>query len=497
MEPSAEKTARRPRWVFPVAALLLTAGALACLAAAAHVRRRSWLVDLTISTNPPGCGLHLDGRYVGFSPVVVSGVAQGNHFVRAEREGYVSRTVRAAVFRGPRQTVSVELRPQPVCRLELTSDPPGATVMLDGGERGTTPLVLENVRPGDHRLVLRRARHEPWSRSVKLEPGGSLSLRAEMEDSFLKFLDGAVASDPRNMSHRAERLHYMMTIKEFEDAGAAFFDGLRLMVCEGVPDASKGGLWHWVMRDAGLQGLDGDNRFAAGFARELAALAKENEASAAKILAYLGARSRYRDFRRRNPKVFLEAYFRAAAKAAGSRQVAYAALAYATELRQGSRIEELLLAAEKARPGDAENVGQLAIRVISLIKAGGIGGSFRGQALAHAAASVRKALDAKPADAAMRARLRRVLAKAREMEDKPAEALEELSLAITALAGCGAEHTGRLGQWKLEKALLLVEMRRTREAAAILKALAAGATEASVRAAASRKLGELKIPEQD
>jgi hypothetical protein len=497
MDTDTEKAPGRKRRLLPALCLLILAGALGCFAAAVHLRRKAWCVDLNVTTDPRGCGLHLDGRYVGISPVVIRGVGQGSHFVRAQREGYASRTVRVEVTRGPRQTASVDLQRLPVSRLEVVSDPPGATVILDHGERGTTPLVMEDITPGEHHLLLRRARREPWSRSVKLEPGRRTTVRAEMEDSFLKFLDAAVASEPRNMSHRAERFHYMMTVKDFDGAGSAFFEALRLMACEGVADASKGGLWHWLMRDSGLMRLDREERFAAAFSRGLAALAAEDGNAAAKVLAHLAARSRGRQFRTRNPRVFRDVYFRAAVAAAVSRPVVDTALSYAAELREAPRVNELLRAAEKANPGDAENVGVLAIRVVNLIKAGGIGGSFRGEALGAAAASVHRALDAEPADASLRARLRRVIAKIHMLQDQPEEALREQEKAITELAACGAKHADRLEHWKLEKALLLVELRRREPATALLKQLSAGAKDASIRKAASEALADLEAARDD
>lgn len=46
--------------------------------------------------------------------------------------------------------------PRP-CRVSITSQPEGASVIIDGKDRGTTPITLFDLAPGRHHLKLRRA----------------------------------------------------------------------------------------------------------------------------------------------------------------------------------------------------------------------------------------------------------------------------------------------------------------------------------------------------
>ena len=43
------------------------------------------------------------------------------------------------------------------CRVSITSQPEGASVIIDGKDRGTTPITLFDLAPGRHHLKLRRA----------------------------------------------------------------------------------------------------------------------------------------------------------------------------------------------------------------------------------------------------------------------------------------------------------------------------------------------------
>ena len=46
---------------------------------------------------------------------------------------------------------------RPPCRVSVTSQPEGASVIVDGKDRGTTPITLFDLAPGRHHLKLRRA----------------------------------------------------------------------------------------------------------------------------------------------------------------------------------------------------------------------------------------------------------------------------------------------------------------------------------------------------
>lgn len=456
-------------------------------------------VRLEVLSSPPGCGVHLDGRYVGIAPVSVEGVSPGEHFVEVRRDGYRARTVRVEVDGSAAlQPVRVALAPLKLGRIQLSSDPPGATVALDGEDRGNTPMVLEGVHPGVHRVVLRRARYEPWVKDVEVRGGGTARLSARMEDSFLKFLTGAVASEPRTMTHRAELFHYMMTRKNWKEAGERFYEALSLMAREGVADAAKGGLWHWFARDAASLRQDKRDEFGAAFGDRLAELASKDAAAAVKVLNYLGARTSVRTRWMRNPALLRRVYFAAAVRAAGHRPLVEAALGLAAKFRSGTEVKRLLAASAKARPGDGEHIGWLAIKVLNLIKDRGIGGSFRGEALAAAAAHVDKVLAAERKDKALRARLMRVLSKILALQDKAGGALAQLEEAVAELKAAGPEATaGRLETWRLERAVLLAGLKRVEEARRILKGLAADALDAGVRKRAAAELKKLAAPKTD
>ncbi len=68
----------------------------------------------------------------------------------------------------------------PSARLTLKSEPSGATVLVDGVEKGKTPLVLEELNPGSHKLRLTLLERQQWQGDLVLSPEESRSLEINL-----------------------------------------------------------------------------------------------------------------------------------------------------------------------------------------------------------------------------------------------------------------------------------------------------------------------------
>jgi hypothetical protein len=63
--------------------------------------------------------------------------------------------------------------------LSVRSDPPGARVTIDGQARGTTPVTLRELPPGEHEVVL-EAGGRQVRQVVRIEPGVTAELVVPM-----------------------------------------------------------------------------------------------------------------------------------------------------------------------------------------------------------------------------------------------------------------------------------------------------------------------------
>jgi hypothetical protein len=60
--------------------------------------------------------------------------------------------------------------------LQVTTEPAGARVWVDGELRGVAPLTISNLKAGDHPVTVRGASGEPINRTVTVQEGATASL---------------------------------------------------------------------------------------------------------------------------------------------------------------------------------------------------------------------------------------------------------------------------------------------------------------------------------
>lgn len=131
--------------------------------------------SITVISEPRAQVL-LDGKPKGLTPINLASVPAGERLV----------TVRA--FGGSQQK-RVRVRGRTAYELSFTltggaldvRSEPSAAIDLDGKEVGRTPLRLENLLLGVHRLRLRRQGYETQEHQVELRAGRSVKLEAVMQ----------------------------------------------------------------------------------------------------------------------------------------------------------------------------------------------------------------------------------------------------------------------------------------------------------------------------
>jgi hypothetical protein len=114
---------------------------------------------LRIASRPDGAEVYVDGQRQGTSPIDLN-LPAGRHDLEL-RQGTMSRRESVEITAGQAAVHSFDLGPAPAgtggeatATLELITEPSGARVSIDGRARGTTPLVLNDLTPGVHDVVL-------------------------------------------------------------------------------------------------------------------------------------------------------------------------------------------------------------------------------------------------------------------------------------------------------------------------------------------------------
>jgi hypothetical protein len=109
---------------------------------------------LSIDSSPKA-KVFIDNAEKGETPLRLE-LPAGQHNVRLEGEGGAQRTMVVNVIGGKEMSQLVELGRAAVATgtLEVKSDPTGARVLLDGKSVGVSPIVVPDLKPGAHAIVV-------------------------------------------------------------------------------------------------------------------------------------------------------------------------------------------------------------------------------------------------------------------------------------------------------------------------------------------------------
>ena len=135
--------------------------------------------ELVVQSRPEGAQVKVDGAIKGNTPLTVR-LDSGAHVLEVQSGKSEPRVIPLMIQAGVQTSQYVEL--QGVAKtgvLEIRSEPPGARVTIDGRPRGTTPVTVRDLTPGDHTVVL-EAGGRKVQEAVRIEAGGTAQLSVPM-----------------------------------------------------------------------------------------------------------------------------------------------------------------------------------------------------------------------------------------------------------------------------------------------------------------------------
>ena len=141
---------------------------------------------------PEGARFYLDDIPRGEGPLAITDLKPGEYRVRAEKDGFGVLEKMVTVEAG--QSLREEFRLSNVMgRLEVRTEPPGATVVFDGRILGITKgeslrsdvFPVENVREGEHVVIVRKEGYEETSRRVTVRNSKTSQTNIRLKRIFL------------------------------------------------------------------------------------------------------------------------------------------------------------------------------------------------------------------------------------------------------------------------------------------------------------------------
>jgi serine/threonine protein kinase len=144
---------------------------------------------LVITVKPADATLSLEGQPVRGTPPVTVEKPPAQYRLSAEREGYVRKDQNIEIQAGQMDRLEIELEPSPDTGFEMTSEPPGELVWLDGqpftsgdeNVQARTNFKAYRVAPGRHIIEIKGDRYDDWKQEFYQEPGKTVKLRAELK----------------------------------------------------------------------------------------------------------------------------------------------------------------------------------------------------------------------------------------------------------------------------------------------------------------------------
>ena len=119
--------------------------------------------SLSVESIPQGGAVFIDGTDYGIAPVSNISVACGLLTIEVQAEGYADYTSPVILDEGAHEDITASLERLPDRgQVNITSDPPGGDLFIDGRIRGKTPVVAGDLLPGRHEILLRKSGYEDY-----------------------------------------------------------------------------------------------------------------------------------------------------------------------------------------------------------------------------------------------------------------------------------------------------------------------------------------------
>lgn len=198
MAPRSRAPRRRRTWLLALLVLMASGVLFAQPDVLRVLMSRQATGMLEINTSPEGALIVVDGIERGRTPAQIS-LAAGEHAVEV-RVGGESRLRHVTVGKGATVSHYLELQ-QPKAltgQLQIATEPPGAHVSIDGQPRGTSPIIANDLTPGEHVVSVANG-SSSVNQAVKIEAGMTASLVVPLAVKAVPSSGWLTLSSPANL----------------------------------------------------------------------------------------------------------------------------------------------------------------------------------------------------------------------------------------------------------------------------------------------------------
>jgi serine/threonine protein kinase len=133
--------------------------------------------QIVVDSTPQGAQVQVDGKSDSswVTPFTVPGLRPGQHSITASKAGYSSDTRGVELASGSKATVVMHLT-QLMATLVAISDPPGASVFVDGKDIGKATPTQVSVDKGQRVVLVRKLGYLDETSSAQFVPGQTVNI---------------------------------------------------------------------------------------------------------------------------------------------------------------------------------------------------------------------------------------------------------------------------------------------------------------------------------
>jgi hypothetical protein len=140
-----------------------------------------------LRSTPVGADIEINGAHRGKTPLLLTDLPFGKYRIKASSLGYLSRDVEFEIENRSPQLVSVSLTSDSAV-LTVKTEPPGASVKVNGLSKGVTPCTIDRLPAGENEVNISLPDYVAYRSKIKL-----LANQAESLDITLKPVPGVLS----------------------------------------------------------------------------------------------------------------------------------------------------------------------------------------------------------------------------------------------------------------------------------------------------------------
>lgn len=134
---------------------------------------------LSVKSNVAGAKIYINDKYEGETQIKKT-VSPGIYTITLEKEGYIPGKEKVRIERGKEIKLTIMLD-SVTGSIEVSSEPSGGKVYIDGTYTGEAPNTIGDLRKGEYKIEVRKQGNKLWSQKVTVEEGKETAILATLE----------------------------------------------------------------------------------------------------------------------------------------------------------------------------------------------------------------------------------------------------------------------------------------------------------------------------